>query len=347
MTNAVDPVRAGQPGQITQRTRGHASPTKKDGGRRFARTGRSVTMNDNTRRNRVWVTSFADHWLIGKNAMGFHGGRGTAARPTFAHLTFAVIAALLIDLGFSRTADASYEAGMHAFMTGRFDEALAHFEPMVKQRHSLSETALGLMYMNGMGVPKDPARAASLFARAASSGNSAAANYLGILHQAGVGVPLRLDLAFKWFRQSAEGGYPEGELNLGIMYEEGLGVSVDYEQAAAWYGRGATRGLGGALFRLALLYDTGRGVERDGAKSAVLLERASARGNAQARTALGQKYVDGDGVTADPVVAYMYLILGSSLGDKSGAPIMQELERVMTPAQLDEAHRLARNWRPA
>ncbi len=154
--------------------------------------------------------------------MGTSGGHRGAAQRTFVDLTFAAIAALIVVLSFGRMADASYEAGMHAFMTVRFDEALAHLEPMAEQHHSPSETALGLMFMNGMGVPKDPARAVSLFTQAASSWNSAAANYLGILYQAGLGVPLRLDVAFGWFRQSAEGGYPEGELNLAIMYEEGL-----------------------------------------------------------------------------------------------------------------------------
>ena len=78
----------------------------------------------------------------------------------------------------------------------------------------------------------------------------------------------------------------------------------------------------------------------------MLLERASARGNAQSRTALGRKYYNGDGVPTDPVVAYMYLTLGSGLGDNSGAGLMNRIELELTPTQLDEARRLARNWRP-
>ena len=77
-----------------------------------------------------------------------------------------------------------------------------------------------------------------------------------------------------------------------------------------------------------------------------MLERAAARGNARARTRLGQKYADGCGVKADPVVGYMYLLLGASLGDTTGAETMAELERTLTAAQIDEARRLARNWRP-
>lgn len=65
--------------------------------------------------------------------MGSSCGHRAAAQQSFVHLTFAAIAAVLVVLGFGRMADASYEAGMHAFMTGRFDEALAHLEPMAEQ----------------------------------------------------------------------------------------------------------------------------------------------------------------------------------------------------------------------
>ncbi len=275
-------------------------------------------------------------------------GNGAAhvPRPRSGQWAVGLFGALAIVLGSSGFVQAGYEAGMHAFVTGKFDEALKNFEPMVEQRHSPSQTALGLMYLNGLGVRKDPARAALLFTQAAASGNVAAANYLGALYQFGVGVPRRPDLAYRWYLQSAEGGYPEAELSLGNIYEQGLGVAVDDEQAAHWYGRAAARGLGDALYRLALLYDAGRGVEQDASKAAVLLERASARSNAQARTALGRKYYTGDGVSMDPVVAYMYLTLGAGLGDNSGAGIMNQIELELTPSQLDEARRLARNWRP-
>lgn len=273
-------------------------------------------------------------------------GAAHVSRPRSRHWVIALFGALAIVLGSSGIADASYEAGMHAFVTGKFDNALKNFEPMVAQHHSPSQTALGLMYLHGLGVGKDPARAAALFAQAAAAGNVAAANYLGALYQLGVGVPQRLDLAYRWILQSAQGGYPEAELNLGMIFEEGLGVAVDDEQAAHWYGRAAARGLGDGLYRLALLYDSGRGVEQDATKAAVLLERASARSNAPARSALGRKYYNGDGVKKDPVIAYMYLTLGAGLGDNSAAELMKKIEVELTPARLDEARRLARNWRP-
>ena len=257
-----------------------------------------------------------------------------------------VFAVLAVVLASSGLAQASYEAGMHAFVTGKFGEALKNFEPMVAQHHSPSQTALGLMYLNGLGVPKDPMRAADLFTQAATSGNAAAAHYLGSLYRRGVGVPQCLDLAYRWILQSAQSGYPEAEVNLGVLYEQGLGVAADDEQAAHWYNRAAVRGLGDGLYRLALLYDAGRGVEQDATKAAALFERASARSNAQARTALGRKYYVGDGVPQDLVVAYMYLTLGAGLGDNSGTELLNQIELELAPSRLDEARRLARSWRP-
>lgn len=249
-----------------------------------------------------------------------------------------------IILGSSGPAGASYEAGMYAFMTGSYQEALENFLPMIDQRHSPSQTALGLMYLNGLGVEHDPVAATFLFIQAASSGNPAAANYLGLIYQGGATGRRDLEMATRWYRQSAEDGYAEGQLNFGSILE--ARSPPDYQGAAEWYGRAADRGLGGALYRLALLYENGTGVGRDAVEAAVLLEKASARGNAQARTALGMKYMTGNGVPANPVVAHMYLTLGASLGDESGEAALRKIELELSPERLAEAQRMARNWRP-
>ena len=48
----------------------------------------------------------------------------------------------------------------------------------------------------------------------------------------------------------------------------------------------------------------------------------------------------------DYVLAHMWLNLAASQGDEYGIKVRDLLEEHMTPAQLAEAQRLAREWKP-
>ncbi len=48
-------------------------------------------------------------------------------RPRLGRWAIGLVGALAIVLASSGLAQASYEAGMHAFVTGKFDEALKNF----------------------------------------------------------------------------------------------------------------------------------------------------------------------------------------------------------------------------
>jgi TPR repeat protein len=75
-------------------------------------------------------------------------------------------------------------------------------------------------------------------------------------------------------------------------------------------------------------------------------EKAAAKGDEEAQTYLGWLYEYGKGVPQDFVQAHKWYNLAAAKGEMAGAVGRDELAMRMTPAQIAEAHKLAREWRP-
>ena len=69
-------------------------------------------------------------------------------------------------------------------------------------------------------------------------------------------------------------------------------------------------------------------------------------GDAGAQYILGVLYATGQGVPQDDVQAHMWVSLADAQGYKLARRARDELARRMTPAQITEAQRLAREWKP-
>jgi uncharacterized protein len=76
-------------------------------------------------------------------------------------------------------------------------------------------------------------------------------------------------------------------------------------------------------------------------------ERRPDQGNAIAQWSLGSAYEHGHGVTQDYVVAHMWLNLAAAQGDGDASKERDHLAQYMTPDQIAEAQRLAREWKPS
>jgi TPR repeat protein len=81
---------------------------------------------------------------------------------------------------------------------------------------------------------KDYVTAAREWAPIAESGDSAAQFNLGLLYLDGTGVPQDVQQAVMWFRRSADQGYVKAQKNLGNLYALGQGVKRDYTMAHMW-----------------------------------------------------------------------------------------------------------------
>ena len=99
------------------------------------------------------------------------------------------------------------------------------------------------------------------------------------------------------------------------------------------------------------MYDYGRGVPQDYAEAAKWYRRAAEQGNANSQYNLGVMYAEGQGVSQDYVLAHLWLNLAVSRATKPdlqepGTKMRNYLASQMTSAQIAEAQRLAREWKP-
>ena len=57
-------------------------------------------------------------------------------------------------------------------------------------------------------------------------------------------------------------------------------------------------------------------------------------------------YVKGQGVAQNYVLSHLWSNLAAARGDAGALAIRDSLARMMTPAQIAEAQRLAQEWKP-
>jgi len=102
--------------------------------------------------------------------------------------------------------------------------------------------SIGWMYYEGNNLPRDYARAAAWYRKAAEQGHAQAQVNLAVMYTEGEGVAASKVEALKWFRQAAEQGFAEGQTALGVMYALGQGVEADLVQANKWLALAAAQG---------------------------------------------------------------------------------------------------------
>jgi len=121
--------------------------------------------------------------------------------------------------------------------------------------------------------------------------------------------------AMSLWRPLVDQGDADAQYNLGVMYWDGQGVSQDYAQAVAWFRKAADQGLAGAQFNLGLAYAKGQGVPQDYTQAHMWLNLSASR-------------------ALDDTVRRAAVIH------------REELAAKMTPEQIAEAQRMAREWAP-
>jgi len=94
------------------------------------------------------------------------------------------------------------------------------------------------------------------------------------------------------------------------------------------------------------MYLEGYGVPQDYLTALFWLRRAADHGIAMAQGKLGVMYQEGWGPTQDYVEAHKWYNLAATYGDKPAADLRDALANQMTPAQIAEAQKLAREWKP-
>jgi len=109
------------------------------------------------------------------------------------------------------SAFADFQTGLEAYQKGDYVGAAKEWRPLAEQGNPVAQFNLGLLYLDGHGVPQSPVEAAN------------------------------------WFRRAAEQDYTQAQHNLGAMYGSGQGVKRDLVQAYKWLNICAAKGNSGCV----------------------------------------------------------------------------------------------------
>jgi len=108
----------------------------------------------------------------------------------------------------------------------------------------------------------------------------------------------------------------------------------------------AEQGEARAQFYLGMLYENGDGVPEDFGKAREWYEKSAAQGDANAQFYLGLMCAFGRGTSLDLVQAHMWYSLAAGNGHARAALHRNDLAKEMKPAQITEAQKRAREWKP-
>jgi uncharacterized protein len=201
--------------------------------------------------------------------------------------------------------------------------AIPIYRALADKGNAVAQSRLGFFYNIGVGVKQDYLEAAKWYSKAFEAGDQGAAGQL-----AGIGRNWRiLNLSRKDYpiiyglvEKAAQKGSPVAQFSLGVMNYPIGDLTFDER--------------GGNLSEALIWY-----------------RRAADQGDVDSEVALGIAYADGIGVPQDYVEAHKWFNVAAprtKYGDIR-ADIMKrrdELALKMTPSQIAEAQKLARDWKP-
>jgi len=130
---------------------------------------------------------------------------------------------------------ADLEAGKRAYeQAADYATALKELTPLAEQGNADAQVLLGLMYLRGLGVSKDPAVALKWYKAAADQGDAEGQSHLGSMYFMGLGVAKDTNEALKLWKLSADQGNGGAQVSLGLAYRNSLHVPRDLVQSYMW-----------------------------------------------------------------------------------------------------------------
>ena len=256
-------------------------------------------------------------------------------------------------------AEAQHTLGfMHAHGVGlaqNFAEGLKWYRKAAEQNIPAAQLFMGIECLEGAEANRDFGEAMKWFRKAADQNLAEAKFYVGMLNVSGAGVPIDIPEGVKWLRKAAEQGDVRSQCRLGVMYSTGEGMPKDVELGAMYLNLAATgmqRFPEGEEARDALAdletSLTPEQIEAARTKAAHWARKAADQGNPDAQYALSVMYANERGTPKDLVQAHLYMALALKSDRVPEAQFgLDDLEKKMSPEQIESARGLARQWKPS
>lgn len=137
---------------------------------------------------------------------------------------------------------AGFDEGHKAYSDKNWAEAIFHLRPLAEKGDARAMVLLGNMYVEGLGVSRDPKEAFSLYYRAAVRNNTDAMVMVGALYQRGLGAPKNPRYAAEWFGRAARLGHSTGALFYAMHLFRGnkndnpkFAFAADHDASYKWF----------------------------------------------------------------------------------------------------------------
>ena len=134
---------------------------------------------------------------------------------------------------------AGFEEGLKAYKSGNYEKALKEFKADATGKSCFN---IGVMYLKGEGVQRDPGEAGKWMKKGAEQGDRNAQFFLGTMYDKGEVYAKDLSVAAQWYRKAGEQGHPQAQFNLGLMLTNGEGVEKNRDEAVKWLRKAASAG---------------------------------------------------------------------------------------------------------
>jgi TPR repeat protein len=178
---------------------------------------------------------------------------------------------------------------------------------------------LGMLYLEGAGVPRNPQEALRLLKVSAAAGRGDAMIAIADLYYDGTFGAPDYRLALDYYDQALKAGKTWRSDRLGDMYAHGLGTAPDLDQAHAVWREAIARSKASGAQPGYLVVKLAQSLLASGqpAEAHTHLSEAAAAGHRVAAAMLGDMYYAGQGVPRDPATALRWYLQAEQAGEVS------------------------------
>jgi uncharacterized protein len=242
-----------------------------------------------------------------------------------------------------------------------YQEATRWLHKAADQKNVYAQVTLGTIYADGVQgvVAQDYSHALMWFILAAAQGDAEAMKLRDALATRMTPTQIaegqKMAREFKPFdayakllldlKARSEQGEATAQFQVALQYYHGQGTPRNYSESLAWFKKAALQGHVIAQYNAGYMYEKGEGTPQDYREAGKFYRMAAERGHQMAQYMLGSLCEKGRGVVQDEVQALMWYNLAAVHGEPKAQMARDRIHAWMTPEQIIEAQRLAREFK--
>lgn len=240
------------------------------------------------------------------------------------------------------------------YIQEKYREAFDVCKHKAEKEDASAQSTLGMIYYHGNGTAQDYKKAIYWLKKSAEAGNISGQHNLGLIYLDGKALPKDDNEAFKWYLKAAEQGAAISQARVAEMYILSQGVEKNEKQALYWAQRSAEQH--NAIGELLLGQFYGGQIKEltDYKRAIVWFKKSADQNNPSAQYMVGVSHLtDKRGANKNFIEAYKWFLLAVNNSNylsmnekKSAADLLKKIEKIMPSDDIDEARKLANQWKP-